>query len=133
MSMNLISKIETDNFKKRKANFGPGDTVRVHVTIREGEKERIQVFQGTVIRRRGSGAGETFTVYKISSGIGVERVFPLHSPNIPRVERIRQGKVRRAKLYYLRGKVGKQSRVKEKKVDRAKLKKEAEEQNKTGE
>jgi large subunit ribosomal protein L19 len=129
MSMSIINKIEADNFKKRKVNFGPGDTVRVHVKIREGEKERVQVFQGTVIRRRGSGAGETFTVYKISSGIGVERVFPLHSPNIPRVERIRQGKVRRAKLYYLRGKVGKQSRVKEKKVDRAKLRKESEEQN----
>jgi large subunit ribosomal protein L19 len=130
MSMNLVNKIEADNFKKRKVNFGPGDTVRVHVKIREGEKERVQIFQGTVIRRRGSGAGETFTVYKISSGIGVERVFPLNSPNIPRVDRIRQGKVRRAKLYYLRGKVGKQSRVKEKKVDRAKLKKEIEEQNK---
>ena len=127
MSMNLISKIEADNFTKRKANFGPGDTVRVHVKIREGEKERIQIFQGTVIRRRGAGAGQTFTVYKISSGIGVERIFPLNSPNVPRIERIRQGKVRRARLYYLRGKVGKQSRVKEKKVDRAKLKKEAEE------
>jgi len=133
MSMNLLNKIEDDNFKKRKVNFGPGDAVRVHVKIREGEKERVQIFQGTVIRRRGSGAGETFTVYKISSGIGVERVFPLHSPSIPRVERIRQGKVRRAKLYYLRGKVGKQSRVQEKKVDRAKLKKEIEEQNKTNE
>ncbi len=133
MSMSILNKIEADNFKKRKLNFGPGDTVRVHVKIREGEKERVQIFQGTVIRRRGSGAGETFTVYKISSGIGVERVFPINSPNIPRIERIRQGKVRRAKLYYLRGKVGKQSRVKEKKVDRAKLKKEIEAQNKTDE
>jgi large subunit ribosomal protein L19 len=120
MNMNLISKIEADSLKRRTVEFGPGDTVRVHVKIREGEKERIQVFQGTVLRKRGAGTGATFTVWKMSSGIGVERVFPMHSPNVPKIERVRQGKVRRAKLYYLRGRVGKQSRIEEKKVDRKK-------------
>ncbi len=95
-------------------DFGSGDTVRVHYKIKEGDKERIQVFQGTVIGRRGSGTGETFTVRKISSGIGVERVFPLHSPNIAMIERTAVGKVRRAKLYYLRGLTGKSARIKEK-------------------
>jgi len=119
----LMGKVEGDSLKKRTVEFGPGDTVKVHVKIREGEKERIQIFQGTVLRRRGSGTGQTFTVYKMSSGIGVERVFPLHSPNIPRIERVRQGKVRRSKLYYLRGLVGKQSRIAEKKVDIKKARK----------
>ncbi len=119
----LMAKVEGDSLKKSTVEFGPGDTVKVHVKIREGEKERIQVFQGTVLRRRGAGVGQTFTVYKMSSGIGVERVFPLHSPNIPRIERVRQGKVRRSKLYYLRGLVGKQSRIAEKKVDAKKVKK----------
>jgi large subunit ribosomal protein L19 len=121
MNMKLISKVEAENLSKREVQFGPGDTVKVHVKIREGEKERIQIFQGTVIGRRGAGTGATFTVWKMSSGIGVERIFPLHSPNIPKIERIRQGKVRRAKLYYLRNLVGKQSRIEEKKVDRKKL------------
>jgi large subunit ribosomal protein L19 len=120
MNMNLINKIEADGIKTEVPVFYPGDTVRVHVKIREGEKERIQIFQGVVLRRRGGGMGETFTVYKLSSGIGVERVFPLHSPNIPTIERVRTGKVRRAKLYYMRGRVGRQSRIQEKKVDRAK-------------
>lgn len=118
MNMNLISKVEADSLKEQTVQFGPGDTVRVHVKIREGEKERIQIFQGTVLRRRGAGTGATFTVWKMSSGIGVERVFPIHSPNVPLIERVRQGKVRRAKLYYLRSRVGKHSRIPEKKVER---------------
>ena len=99
--------------------FGAGDTVRVHYKIKEGDKERIQVFQGTVISRRGSGTGKTFTVRKISSGIGVERVFPLHSPNIAKIERTAIGRVRRAKLYYLRGLTGKSARIKEKLGEKA--------------
>jgi len=98
--------------------FDSGDTIKVHYKIKEGDKERIQVFQGTVISRRGSGTGQTFTVRKISSGIGVERVFPTHSPNIAKVERITMGRVRRAKLYYLRGLTGKSARIKEKLTDK---------------
>ncbi len=93
--------------------FRPGDSVRVHVRISEGGRERIQVFEGTVIRRRGGGAGETFTVRKVSYGVGVERTFPLHSPVIARLEVVRKGMVRRAKLYYLRSKRGKAARVRE--------------------
>jgi len=94
--------------------FKAGDTVKVHVKIKEGDKERIQVFQGTVIGRRGAGMGETFTVRKMSSGIGVERIFPVHSPNISKIQRVRQGKVRQAKLYYLRELTGKSARIEEK-------------------
>ncbi len=90
-----------------------GDTVRVDVKIREGEKERIQAFEGTVIARKGSGVAETFTVRRLSYGVGVERVFPIHSPNVDKVTIVRKGKVRRAKLYYLRGRVGKAAKVKE--------------------
>ena len=93
--------------------FTPGDTIRVHVRIKEGDKERIQVFQGTVIGKRGSGAGATFTVRKISGGIGVERVFPLYSPNIAKIDHLRTGSVRRSKLYYLRNLTGKSARIKE--------------------
>ena len=89
-----------------------GDTVKVSVKIREGDRERIQVFEGTVIARRGSGVSETFTVRRISYGVGVERVFPVHSPNVAKVELVRSGKVRRSKLYYLRDRVGKAARVK---------------------
>ena len=96
--------------------FHPGDTVKVHVKIREGEKERIQLFPGTVIARDGSGSTATFTVRRISHGEGVERVFPLHSPNVTKIEVTRLGKVRRAKLYYLRERAGKKARVKEKRV-----------------
>jgi len=101
--------------EQKKANedeFGVGDTVRVHLKIVEGERERVQVFEGIVIRRRGSGTGETFTVRRISFGEGVERIFPMHSPRIEKVEVVRYGKVRRSKLYYLRERVGKSVRVK---------------------
>ena len=90
-----------------------GDVVKVHVKIREGERERIQVFEGTIIARKGAGVSETFTVRRVSYGVGVERVFPIHSPNVADVKIIRRGKVRRAKLYYLRDRVGKASKVKE--------------------
>jgi large subunit ribosomal protein L19 len=113
--MDLIRKYEEAHLVRRKGQFGPGDTVAVHQKIREGDKERIQVFQGVVISQRGSGTGETFTVRKISSGIGVEKVFPLHSPNIEKIKRVRSGKVRRAKLYYMRDRYGKKARIGEKK------------------
>lgn len=96
--------------------FGPGDTVRVHVKIREGEKERVQAFEGVILRRREGGLGSTFTVRKVSYGVGVERTFPLHSPLIERIERLRVGRVRRAKLYYLREKRGKAARIREKRI-----------------
>ena len=90
-----------------------GDVVKVHVKIREGERERIQVFEGTIIARKGAGVSETFTVRRVSYGVGVERVFPVNSPNVAKVETIRRGKVRRSKLYYLRNRVGKAAKVKE--------------------
>ncbi len=90
-----------------------GSTVRVHVKIREGERERIQIFEGTVIAKNNSGIAETFTVRRVSYGVGVERVFPVHSPNVAKVETVRKGRVRRAKLYYLRDRVGKAAKVKE--------------------
>ena len=90
-----------------------GYTVKVHVKIREGERERIQVFEGTIIAKKGSGVSETFTVRRVSYGVGVERVFPVHSPNVAKVELVRSGKVRRSKLYYLRDRVGKAAKVKE--------------------
>ena len=96
--------------------FGPGDTVKVHHRVVEGDKERIQIFEGVVIGRRGSRTNASFTVRKVSYGIGVERVFPLHSPNIEKIEVTRAGKVRRAKLYYLRGRRGKAARIKEKRT-----------------
>jgi large subunit ribosomal protein L19 len=98
-------------------DFAPGDSVRVHVKIREGEKERIQLFAGIVVARRGGGIRETFTVRKISGGVGVERVFPLHSPIIERIDVERRGAVRRAKLYYLRTRKGKAARIDEKRSD----------------
>ena len=93
--------------------FDPGDTVRVMVRVREGDKERLQAFEGLVIARRGGGVGETFTVRKVSAGIGVERVFPLHSPTIASIDVVRRGRVRRAKLYYLRALSGKAARIRE--------------------
>lgn len=98
-------------------DFSPGDSIRVHVKVREGEKERVQIFAGVVIARRGGGSRETFTVRKVSSGIGVERIFPLHSPVIDRIEVERKGAVRRAKLYYLRQRKGKAARITEKRVE----------------
>ena len=114
----LIKLVEADNAQRRTElpTFRAGDTVNVHVKIREGNKERIQVFTGTVIQRRNpSSGGETFTVRKVSNGVGVERIFPLLSPNIDKVEVVRLGKVRRARLFYLRGRQGKAARVKERK------------------
>ena len=93
--------------------FRPGDSVKVHVKVREGERERVQIFEGIVIKRRGSGIHETYTVRRISHGIGVERCFPLHSPLVDQIEVVRRGKVRRAKLYYLRDRVGRAARVRE--------------------
>jgi len=113
----ILRDIEKAQFKVHKVQFNPGDTLKVHVRIKEGDKERVQVFQGTVIGRRGSGVGATFTVRKISGGVGVERVFPLHSPNVVKIEKVREGSVNRAKLYYLRGLSGKSARITEKKRD----------------
>jgi large subunit ribosomal protein L19 len=112
----LIKLIETENAARRADHpeFKSGDTINVHVKIREGNKERIQVFTGTVIQRRNNGGnGETFTVRKVSNGIGVERIFPILSPNIDKIDLVRRGKVRRARIFYLRGKQGKAARIKE--------------------
>ena len=103
-----------DSMKEEPPEIEIGSTVKVHVKIREGERERVQVFEGTVIARRGSGISETFTVRRLSYGVGVERVFPLHAPNVVKVELVRRGRVRRAKLYYLRGRVGKAAKVPQK-------------------
>jgi large subunit ribosomal protein L19 len=113
----ILLELEKPALKSDVPPFAPGDTVRVHVKIREGEKERIQLFSGIVIARRGGGIRETFTVRKISGGIGVERIFPLHSPIIERIEVERKGAVRRAKLYYLRVRKGKAARIDEKQTD----------------
>ena len=112
----LIQELDKEMLREDAVEFSPGDTVRVLYNVREGSKERIQAFEGVCIGRRGAGAGETFTVRKISSGIGVERVFPLHAPTVTAIEVIRRGRVRRAKLYYLRNRRGKSARIKEKRV-----------------
>jgi large subunit ribosomal protein L19 len=101
--MDKIKLVEATQLKSDIPEFKPGDTINVHVKVREGDKERIQEFQGIVIGRRGSGVNATFRVRKISDGVGVERVFPVHSPRIAKIEKVKEGKVRRAKLYYLRG------------------------------
>jgi large subunit ribosomal protein L19 len=108
-----MSELEREQMRQDLPDFGPGDTVRVHVRVREGEKERLQVFEGVVLGRRGGGVRETFTVRKVSYGVGVERVFPVHSPSIDRIEVVRHGRVRRAKLYYLRSLSGKAARLEE--------------------
>jgi len=112
----LIKLVEQEFTKERKEfpNFKPGDTINVHVKIKEGNKERIQQFQGTVIQRRGEGNGASFTVRKVSNGVGVERIFPVVSPSIEKIELLKQGRVRRAKLNYLKGRHGKAARIKEK-------------------
>ncbi|MEG2348854.1 MAG: 50S ribosomal protein L19 [Clostridia bacterium] len=113
--MDIIRAIEKENMKENVEKFNIGDTVDVHVKIKEGTRERIQIFTGTVMKRQNSGLNETFTVRKISNGIGVERTFAVHSPKISKIEVTREGKVRRAKLYYLRDRVGKAAKTKEKK------------------
>lgn len=112
----LIKVVEKEFATERKAfpDFKPGDTINVHVKIKEGNKERVQQFQGTVIQRRGEGNGESFTVRKVSNGIGVERIFPIVSPSLDKIEILKRGKVRRAKLYYMKGRHGKAARIKEK-------------------
>ncbi len=113
MNTTIIREIEAEQMKEKVPEFCVGDTVKVHNKIKEGNRERIQVFEGTVIKRQGGANRETFTVRKTSNGVGVEKTWPLHSPNVEKVEVVRRGKVRRAKLYYLRDRVGKRSKVKE--------------------
>ena len=110
----IIDMLEKEQMRTDIPDFGPGDTVRVYVKIKEGDKERIQVFEGVVIRKRKGNMGATFTVRKVSYGIGVERIFPLHSPAIEKIEVVKKGKVRRSRLYYLRELKGKAARIKEK-------------------
>jgi large subunit ribosomal protein L19 len=114
--MDAIRLVEAGQLRKDRDGFAPGDTVRVQVKVVEGEKERIQAFEGVVIRKRGEGGRASFTVRRISYGVGVERTFPLHSPRIERVQVVRRSRVRRSKLYYLRGLAGKAARLKERRV-----------------
>jgi large subunit ribosomal protein L19 len=114
--MDVIEALEREQMRLDIPDFRSGDTVKVHAKIKEGDKERIQVFQGVVIRKRKGKMGATFTVRKVSYGIGVERIFPLHSPNIDKVEIVSRGKVRRGRLYYMRGLKGKAARIKEKRA-----------------
>ena len=111
--MDALKLIESQSMKSELPELNIGDTVKVHVKIKEGDKERIQIFEGTVLKRQGGGSRETFTVRKTSNGIGVEKTWPVHSPHVERVEVVRRGKVRRAKLNYLRQRVGKAAKVKE--------------------
>lgn len=112
--MTVIESLERIQLRDDVPVFRPGDTVRVHFQVIEGQRRRVQVFEGTVIKRQGASSRETFTVRKQSFGVGVERTFPVHSPKIERIERVLEGDVRRAKLYYLRGRVGKKARIREK-------------------
>lgn len=120
--MHSLSEVESPFLRSDVPEFRAGDTVKVHVKVAEGDKERIQLFQGVVIARRGSGTRETFTVRKISGGMGVERVFPLHTPTIEKIEVVRRGRVRRAKLYYLRKLRGKAARIEERRDERIRKK-----------
>ncbi|MDO5037032.1 MAG: 50S ribosomal protein L19 [Tissierellia bacterium] len=113
--MDIIKTLEQEQLKDNLPDFKPGDTVQVHYRVVEGTRERIQIFEGTVLKRQGSGVNETFTVRRVSYGVGVERTFLVHSPRIQEIKLQRRGKVRRAKLYYLRDRQGKAARVKEKK------------------
>ncbi len=114
--MDVIQEIEKEQQRSDIPDVRPGDTVRVLVRVKEGDKERLQPFEGVCIARRGGGLRESFTVRKVSSGVGIERIFPLHSPSIAEIKIVRKGKVRRAKLYYLRGLRGKKARIKEKRT-----------------
>ena len=119
MSVNpLIKKITESQLRDDIPDFRAGDTVRVHARIVEGKRERIQIFEGVVIKRRGEGVSETYTVRKISNGVGVERTFPVHSPRVAKIDVLRHGRVRRAKLYYLRERTGKATRIAEKRRDK---------------
>jgi len=111
--MDLLKVVEQEQMRNNIPQFRAGDTVRVHVKVVEGNRERIQIFEGVVIKRKGGGIRENFTVRRVTSGVGVERTFPLHSPRIDKIEVMRRGKVRRAKLYYLRERTGKSARIKE--------------------
>jgi len=112
--MNTLDALDADSLRDDIPDFAPGDTLKVHVRVVEGTRERVQVFQGAVIRRQGDGIRETFTVRKVSFGVGVERTFPVHSPILAKIEVVTRGDVRRAKLYYLRDRVGKAAKIKEK-------------------
>jgi large subunit ribosomal protein L19 len=114
--MEKIQQLEKEQMRLDHPDFGPGDTVKVHVKIKEGEKERIQIFQGVVISKRRGNTNATFTVRKVSYGVGVERIFPLHSPTLDRIEVVTKGRVRRAKIYYLRKLKGKAARIKERRL-----------------
>ena len=116
--MNPTDLVDRTNLRDDVPDFGPGDTVKVHVRVVEGNRERVRVFQGAVIRRQGSGVRETFSVRKVSFGVGVERTFPVHSPVLARIEVVTRGDVRRAKLYYLRDRTGKAAKIKEKRAAR---------------
>ena len=116
--MNKLQNVEKEYLRTDIPEFRPGDTLKVHVKVREGDKERFQIFQGVVISRRGAGTNESFTVRKMSGGIGVERVFPLHSPILDKIEVLRRGRARRAKLFYLRGLRGKAASIEERREDR---------------
>ena len=114
MDASILRELTSDQLKTDLPEFNAGDTVSIHVRVIEGDKERTQIFEGTVIQRKGSGIQETFTVRKISQGIAIERIFPVHSPRISKIERLREGRVRRARLFYLRGRKGRAARIREK-------------------
>jgi len=114
MEMQHLAEVAREGLRSDMPAFGPGDTIRVMVRVREGDKERLQAFEGIVISKRGGGISENFTVRKVSAGVGVERIFPIHSPSIATVDVVRRGRVRRAKLYYLRNLSGKAARIREK-------------------
>jgi len=118
--MEKLATVVRENMRSDLPGFRPGDTIKVMVRVREGDKERLQAFEGICIAKRGGGISETFTVRKVSAGVGVERIFPLHSPNVASVDLVRRGKVRRAKLYYLRRLTGKASRIREKREEEKK-------------